>query len=302
MFKYLLLLLTMSSPCWAMTFPLPESGDVVGHVEQGKARHDETLMDIGRRYNIGLQQLQEANPQIDPKQKLHAGVNVVIPNQYILPENSERQGLVINLAEQRLYFFPKNKNEVIIEPVGIGREGKWQTPIGLTKITKKQIDPPWHPTNNVRQEAAKHGTPIPSVFPAGPNNPLGKYVLRLGWATYLIHGTNDPETVGGRVSAGCIRLLPDAIAKLFDDIEVGMPVRVINQPYKIGWLDNQLYLEAHQLLSENQPLLPATKAALVSTIMAKLTQVKALINWREVKQAVESGAGLPTKIANKYSE
>ncbi|MBI2784950.1 MAG: L,D-transpeptidase family protein [Legionella longbeachae] len=240
------------SVTYAITLVLPAAGDVVGKVQYISAGPNETIDEIGRRFDIGYYEMVRANPQVDLKHSLAASSQIVIPSQFILPSVS-RKGIVINLAEYRLYYFPENENVVLTFPVGIGRKG-WITPIGITKIIAKQVNPKWSPTENLRAEALKYGDPLPDTFPSGPHNPLGKYTLRLGWPTFLIHGTNRPEGVGARVSAGCIRMLPEDIEYLFGLISVGTQVRIINEPVKIGKQDGALFLQIHPLLSEEKDL------------------------------------------------
>lgn len=232
----------------ATTWVLPNEGDMVGELQYASPLPGETLADVGIRFDMGYYEMRNANPRVDALRPLAPGTRLLIPSQYILPSGT-RQGLVINLAEYRLYYYPPGDNVVITYPVGIGREG-WNTPLGETKVTSKERDPVWRPTDNVRAEAAKHGTPIPDVFPPGIGNPLGRHVLRLGWPTYLIHGTNRRDGVGSRVSAGCIRMMPEDIEFLFDLVAPGTPVRVVNQSVKTGYDKGSLYLEVHPLLDK----------------------------------------------------
>lgn len=276
----------------ALTLPLPKEGSVIGSVQKAESKSGETLSDVGRRYDVGLHEMNVANPGVSTAKRLRSGTSLIIPTQYILP-NVPRKGMVINLAELRLYYYPKERNVVMTEPVGIGREGHWRTPVGLTSITKKEIDPHWRPTANVRAEAAKHGMPIPSVFPPGPDNPLGKYILRLGWPTYLIHGTNRPEGVGSRVSAGCIRMLPEDAKTLYNIVPVGTQVRVINEPYKAGWKGSDLYFEAHPPLEENKKQYASNKVAAVETIQAQTHGTNAMVRWKRVKKLTEAYSGMP---------
>lgn len=235
--------LFMTEQALAQRFILPgASNDVIGSNKTIFARDGQTLADIGRENGVGYYEMVNANPHISPVRRLSTAWKVLIPGQFILPPG-ERKGIVINLAELRLYYYPEGTNIVITHPVGIGKENGWETPTGVTKVIKKEEDPIWRPTVRVRAEAARRGYPIPKVFPPGPDNPLGRHLLRLGWHTYLIHGTNQVQSIGGRVSAGCIRLLPDAIQELYDMVPVGTQVRVINQPFKAGWSKGRLYLK-----------------------------------------------------------
>ncbi|MGQ3891086.1 L,D-transpeptidase family protein [Legionella sp. CNM-4043-24] len=253
-FKRLLLAVAVciSSSSFASTWVLPDKGDLVGEVQYATSLPGETLAEAGVRFDIGYYEMRNANPRVDPLRTLAPGTRLLIPSLYILPPG-KRQGLVINLAEYRLYYYPPGDNVVVTAPVGIGREG-WNTPIGETRVTAKERDPIWRPTDNVRAEAARHGTPIPNSFPPGAGNPLGRHVLRLGWPTYLIHGTNRRDGVGSRVSAGCIRMTPEDIESLFDQVPVGTPVRVINQSVKTGYDKGKLYMEVHPLLEQSRNL------------------------------------------------
>ena len=125
-----------------------------------------------------------------------AGKDIVIPGRRILP-NVPHEGVVINLPEHRLYYFPKRKKnepqKVITYPVSIGKMD-WHTPLGETRIVGKTKNPSWHPPESVRKEHAERGDPLPAVVKPGPDNPLGAYSMRLGITpgAYLIHGTNNP--------------------------------------------------------------------------------------------------------------
>lgn len=295
---WLIVCLMGSQQAMAAILALPSKGDIVGRVSQVHAREGETLAEVGRRYSIGYVEILRANPKLDPSKPLHSSTKVLIPGQFILPA-VPRRGIIINLAELRLYFFPKGQNVVITEPVGIGREGGWQTPIGKTTVTVKQTNPKWRPTFNVRAEAAKQGTPIPYEFPPGPDNPLGKHVLRLGWPTYLIHGTNRPEGVGARVSAGCIRMFPEGVALLYDEVKVGTEVRVINQPFKLGRRDGKLYFEAHAPLSEQQDNYSQSHSELVQKILNQAKQQFGQIHWTDVQKAIQQSNGIPQQIAER---
>ncbi|MCE0723650.1 MULTISPECIES: L,D-transpeptidase family protein [Legionella] len=232
----------------ATTLVIPATGDVVGEVQYAQSELNETIDEIGKRFDVGYYELLRTNPQIDPRRSLAISSGLIIPTQYILP-NVPRKGIVINLAEYRLYYFPENENVVITFPVGIGREG-WNTPLGVTKIVAKEANPKWRPTENLRAEAEKNGDFLPDEFPSGPYNPLGQHAMRLGWPTFLIHGTNKLDGIGKRVSAGCIRMYPADIEYLFRMVPIGTPVRVINEPVKIGKYEGGWVVQIHPPLSE----------------------------------------------------
>ena len=275
---------------FATTLVMPPDGDVVGDVEYAHPQAGETLAEVGLRYDIGYYEMLNANPGIDPHSPLSPNLRLLIPSQYILPP-APRQGIIVNLAEYRLYFFPKNDNVVITYPVGIGHKG-WSTPLGLTKVVGKQANPSWHPTAKLIAEASRNGVAIPDVFPPGSGNPLGKHVLRLGWPTYLIHGTNRTDGIGERVSAGCIRMLPNDIEYLFEFVTVGTSVRVINEALKFGSLNGASYMEAHPLLAEQKHVHLQRLAA--SQLAQK--NMHGSINQRLVSNELSHPTGIPRKL------
>ncbi len=282
---------------FALEFPLPSGqNNVVGKVQFVKAGMGDTAADVSRRYDVGIYELMRANPGVAHNSTFHLGRELVIPTQFILPPGP-REGIVINLAEFRLYYYPKGQNIVITEPVGIGKEGEdWSTPTGKTKVVSKHEDPVWRPTAMVRADAAANGTPIPAMFPAGPDNPLGKHTLRLSWATYLIHGTNNPGLVGARVSAGCIRMFPEDIKNLYEIVPLGTPVLVLNQPFKAGWDNGELLFEAHQPLKEQAYKYRKNMIDVVNAVQKSLINTATMVRWSLVQQAVKVADGVPIQI------
>jgi len=227
--------------------------DVVGSTQIIKAKDEDTLSDIARRFNVGYEELASANPTVDPWLP-KAGTDVVIPTRFVLPD-APRSGIVINLAAMRLFYFPKVKpgepQTVITHPIGIGRV-EWRTPEGTTKIVAKTEAPSWTPTPAIRKEHAADGDPLPAKVPPGPDNPMGTHALKLGWPEYAIHGTNKPPSIGLRGSHGCLRLYPEDIVRIYDQVPVGTPVAVVNQPQLVGWLDNTLYMQTYPALEDDK--------------------------------------------------
>lgn len=293
----LLAMLLISTPSVrALTFNLPAAGDdLIGEIMRVETAHDDTLSNIARMYDLGFLEIKEANPGIDawlPGE----GTRIVLPMQFILPPGP-RQGIVINLAELRLYYYPEGTDKVITYPLGIGREG-WSTPTGNTRITKKTQNPSWHPPDSIREEAELQGRILPKVVNPGPDNPLGEYALYLSLSSYLLHGTNKPSGVGMRVSHGCVRLYPEDIRELFSTVKVGVPVRIVNQPYKAGWFKGKLYVEAHAPLSEQakdgQNFTPMVKA-----VLSALKDQTVKPNWEIMRLIAESKLGIPTHLPLK---
>ena len=244
----------------ATTYPLPENsldgvvGDTAERVTITNAKQEDTLLDIARRFDIGQNEILRANPKVD-RWMPGEGAKVKLPNSRILPD-TPRKGLVLNLPEYRIYYYPTDKkNEpqsVTTNPISIGRLD-WNTPLGETKIIAKTKNPTWTPPQSIKDEHAAKGEILPNVVPAGPDNPLGLFALRLGIPGYLIHSTNKPYGVGMRVSHGCIRMYPEDIESLFPEISIGEPVYIVNQPIKVGWLKDTLYIEIHPDLEGEEP-------------------------------------------------
>ncbi len=246
------------APIASDEFVLVPGSDVVGELQVIRARYEDTFVDIARAYGIGFDELVDANPAVDPWLP-GAGTPVVLPTRFVLPD-APRDGIVLNIAAKRLFYFPKpaagEPARVITHPIGIGREG-WSTPLGTTKVVSKVKDPVWTVPASIRREHAEAGDPLPARVKAGPDNPLGAYALRLGFPSYLIHGTNKPSGIGMRVSHGCIQLFPENIESLFGQVAVGTPVRIVNQPRLFGWQDGNLWFEAHPALEDDKRNLDA---------------------------------------------
>ncbi len=225
---------------------------VIGEPQIVYTTKDNTFSDLAREYGLGFDELVAANPDVDPWLP-GENVPVLLPTQYVLPD-VPRRGLVLNIASKRLFYFPKvaegHPVQVLTYPIGIGRIG-WQTPLGATEVVAKAKDPVWYVPASVRRENEELGYAAPAVVQPGPDNPLGHRVLKLAMSGYLIHGTNQPYGVGMRVSHGCVRLYPENIETLYEMVEIGEPVTIINEPYLAGWRDGELYFESHLPLADD---------------------------------------------------
>lgn len=282
----------------AQTFDIPATGDgLVGNITVVRAHQEDTLSDIARAHQVGFDEIVRANPQVDPWLP-GEGTGVIVPMWHILPI-APQQGIVLNLPEMRIYYYPPPQNgkpaTVMTFPVSIGRMD-WSTPLGVTRVTAKVVNPSWYPPASVRAEHAAEGDDLPAVVPPGPDNPLGEYAIQLGIPGYFIHGTNKPYGIGMRVTHGCVRLYPEDIRLLFREVPVGTPVRIINQPYKAGWYRGVLYFEAHPPLEElntdaSRNLTPATRVVMNAT-----TRPSARVDWERVTRAAIESRGLPIAI------
>jgi L,D-transpeptidase ErfK/SrfK len=279
----------------ALVFKLPPVEDqVVGETEIISSEEGDTTYKIGRIYELGKDELLHANPQLPEQGRIQPGTAITIPARFILP-NTPHVGITINLAEKRLYFYPKDTSEVITEPIAIGREG-WDTPEIHTQIVQKIINPEWVAPNTIIEYSAEKGIDIPKVAMPGPNNPLGQFALRLGNWVVLIHGTNEPPAIGKRVSSGCIRMYPEDIALLFEKVEKNTPVYIINEPFKVGQQNNRLYLEVHQPMTEQHETSFSIKEKVYALIKKTTGDNNASVQWQTVNEIVRQQSGIPELI------
>jgi len=275
-----------------------EAGEAAN--KQTVAKKEEDLLDIARRFDLGQNEIIRLNPKVD-RWLPTVGEKIQLQSERLLPD-APRTGLVLNLPEFRLYYFPKAQKDkaatVITHPISIGRQD-WDTPLGQTKIVQKKENPTWTPPESIKKEHAAKGDPLPDVVAAGPNNPLGLYAMRLGIPGYLIHSTNKPYGVGLRVSHGCIRMYPEDIARLFPMVKVNSVVTIVNQAVKVGWYENSLYIEVHPPLEEHQTdnLLDI---ALDSIELAN-DGVLPVISGGALNKALTDQQGLPIKIYERPS-
>jgi len=284
-------------------FEITPEQHVIGQIQVTRSTKEDTLSDIARRFNLGYEEIVRANPKVDPWLP-GEGTEIVVPTQFVIP-NAPREGVVINVPQMRLFYFPKPKKDepqlVYTFPIGIGRVG-WATPLGTTKVVRRQKDPTWRPTPSILKEHKENGDPLPAVVGPGPDNPLGRYAFYLGWPSYLIHGTNKPAGVGLRSSHGCIRLYPEDIELLFSMMPVGTKVRVVNEPFVFGFQDDKLYLQAFEVLEDDTRDWKKAQKKLVSKslgekIQKELKKRNEEVSWDLIAAVSHEPRGIPLVIS-----
>ncbi|MDZ7321185.1 L,D-transpeptidase family protein [Kosakonia sacchari] len=283
----------------AAEYPLPADGSrVIGQNQTYTVQAgDKNLQAIARHFDTAAMLILEANNTIAPVPR--PGTIVTIPSQMILPD-TPREGIVVNLAELRLYYFPPGKNSVQVYPIGIGQQGL-ETPVSVTRVSQKIPNPTWTPTAGIRARSLANGIELPPVIPAGPNNPLGRFALRLGIGNgeYLIHGTNAQDSVGLRVSSGCIRMNAPDIQALFAQVAAGTRVTIINEPVKYAVEpDGRHFIEVHrplaQKVEENTQTVPITFSSALEAFIHNAGGDSGMIT-----QALNRRAGYPIAIPVK---
>jgi L,D-transpeptidase ErfK/SrfK len=276
-------------------FEVEPDQNVVGTVFSVETRDNDTLPDIARHFGLGYNDITRANPVVSawtprPNSK------VILPLKFILPDGP-RKGIVLNLANMRLFYYPKRElGKVLTFPVGIGRDG-WNTPMGLTSVAVKTPNPVWHVPSSIHKEHAQKGHILPAAVRAGPDNPLGQYAMRLAIGSYLIHGTNKPFGIGMQISHGCVQMYPEDIEVLFHKVSVGTPVRIIHQPYLLAWHNNDIYLEANEPIGKWFLGMPRLKKQTIKDLrkLSKLYHVS--VDWDKVNSILDRADGIPTPVS-----
>jgi len=214
------------------------------------SRSTKTRSTTRRKIQPRIRGIDSRQPGVDPWLP-GAGKSLVVPGRHILPPGPH-EGIVVNLPEHRLYYYPKPKRggpiEVITYPVSIG---KWIGARRWASLTssKKEKDPTWYPPESVRKEHAEAGDPLPAKVGPGPNNPLGAYAMPPRRRQWHVPDSRHEQSiaVGLAVTHGCIRMYPNDVAALFPLIPVGTPVRLINEPVKVAWIDGELFSKPTRL-------------------------------------------------------
>jgi L,D-transpeptidase ErfK/SrfK len=286
----------ISSPIhslYALAFDMPSpQNDIVGKFQTIQSNEKENFLTLGERYNIGYHELEEANPGISPWH-IPMDTTILIPQRYILPKM--RRGIVINLAELRLYYFPEQSGSVMTYPVGIGKKA-WNTPVISTEIKQKRKNPYWYMPTSIQAELRARGETFQAVVPPGSTNPLGKYAMNLGIEGYLIHGTNSHVGIGLRITHGCIRLYPEDIEELYNRVPLGTPVTIINEPIKIGLENNVIFLESTRPLGEDQVHQSTTYNLSWVQNEIKALHLPTQVDWDQVKIVLDAHRGIPVAV------
>jgi L,D-transpeptidase ErfK/SrfK len=273
---------------------------VVGEDLHVKTHYSDTLVEIARRYGLGYEEINRANPKVDPWLP-GEGTDIVIPGRHILPPGP-RDGIIVNIPEHRIYYFPKPKKgqtpTVVTYPVSIGKMD-WQTPMGLTHVVSKEKNPTWNPPASVRAEHLANNDPLPAgVIKSGPDNPLGLFAMRLAIhpGDYLIHGTNNPLAVGMAVTHGCIRMYPEDVAAIFPTVPVGTKVYLINVPLKVAFVDGDLLLEAHPPVDAQGQTIDPVLSKFEDLLNQALGATTTAVNWDIAVDTLKKADGIPVLV------
>ena len=285
-------------PTAAGEYPLAAGQKVIGEIREYVVQPGEGMNDIARKFDVGYTALAAANPGVDQFTP-GVGRRLIIPSLYILPD-TPRQGIVMNLGQYRMFYFPPGGDRVFTYPIGVGVIG-WKTPLGATRVVRKDTNPTWYPPPSIRAERPE----LPAIVPPGPDNPLGTYALYLGWPRFLIHDTNKPDGVGRNVSHGCIHLYPDDIAELYPMVTTGTSVRAVNQPVTAGWNGNQLLVKVFPSQSQveeidiDHPVTHEPAQGVDRLVQAEAGSLRDLVDWGAVRRAASQRTGMAVVVADR---
>jgi len=289
----------------AASYSLPIAGnDLLGEIQYVEIKDQETLLDVARKYDLGFNEISDANPGVDPWLP-RQGTRIVLPTRFVLPQ-APRKGIVVNLAEMRLYYFPvpvkNNPQKVITHPIGIGRQGL-STPRGEYDIRMKIENPSWTMPDSVYEDLLKQGViPIQRLVPPGPDNPLGKFAMVLDNDGLLIHGTNKPFSIGMRVSRGCLRLYPEDIRSLVAAVPKGTPVSIVDQPYKFGFDNNVLFIEAHEPIVNTEKRQSVNLTPVVAGVVTAGIKRLSTPEWQHIVNLAGRHTGVPMPIVRSVAQ
>lgn len=286
------------STALANTYSMPGANNsVIGDVSYTSAWSGETLVGIGQRNNVGLNAMVNANPGLGDNARLSAGKQIKVPSKFLLPP-LPRKGIVVNVAEMRMYYYPEGTDSVMTFPIGIGKLGK-TIPLGNTSITRKTVNPTWTPPESIRSFNRDQGIELPYAMGPGPDNPLGPYAIYLRIPTFLIHSTIFPESIGRRASFGCVRMHETDIKQFFPLVQPGTPVAIVDMPTKVAWNGNNLFIETHPATEENPD---KGMTSVMSSVQEALPHHGAVIvNWQAVAYLADQRDGIPHEIGVKVN-
>jgi lipoprotein-anchoring transpeptidase ErfK/SrfK len=297
-----LLVITISIRVYAASYLIPSNGsDIIGALQVITIKRGDTFQQLGMTYGITPHELEAANPQIANPTRLRVGQTLIIPSLFILPKYHD--GIVINLSELRLYYFDNTNGIVYTYPISAGRAG-WRTPTANTYVTRKKENPTWYVPKSIYEYTLQtKGIELPPFIGPGPRNPLGHYGIYLAKRGYLIHGTNAPQQIGLYISSGCIRMYNHDVEELYNMVNIKTPVHIVHHPEKVGFKNNQLYLEVHEALYLNEE--PNHLNTTITKDVIQEAEEKHIhlydIDWGIVNLVTEQKQGIPIIISKDTS-
>jgi len=224
-----------------LTLTLLFVAQIVGTQSIYTVKRGESLTTVGARSGISVRVLASEN-HLGVESHLKVGQVLKLDNRHIVPA-IDGVKIVVNIP-QRMLFFAAAGGTVESFPAAAGKRS-WRTPRGDFTVLTLETDPTWNVPPSIQEEMRSQGKPVLKQVPPSPENPLGKYWIGLSIPGVGIHGTNQPGSIFGLVTHGCVRLHPDDIATLFSQAEIGMPGRFIYEPVLVVRVEESVFVEVH---------------------------------------------------------
>jgi L,D-transpeptidase ErfK/SrfK len=266
--------------------PQPLVGGQFTYVVQ----NGDSLTRIGARFGVNIPVLAAANG-LSSSSRLREGQSMIIDNRHIVPEVVS-DGILINIPQRMLYLF-KQEKVTRAYPVGLGRPD-WPTPTGSFMVASKEENPVWDVPKSIQEEMRREGKIVQEQVPPCPENPPGKHWMGLSISGFGIHGTIAPASIYRFQTHGCIRLHPDDIAALFEEVTRGTVARFIYQRVIVARTADRVFLEVHRDVYGKQP---DALAALVAA--ARAGNFASLLDWEKAKAIIAHQEGIAREITKK---
>jgi L,D-transpeptidase ErfK/SrfK len=253
-------------------------------------RRGDSLTSIGARFGVDSRVVAATNG-LSPSSVLREGHSLLIDNRHVIPQGLS-DGILVNIPQRMLYLF-RNDRLAQAYPVGLGRRDS-PTPTGSFRIASKEQNPVWDVPKSIQEEMRREGKVVKERVPPCPENPLGKHWMGLSIPGFGIHGTIAPASIYRFQTHGCIRLHPDDIAALFEEVTERAVARFIYQRVIVARVGERLFLEVHPDVYRKQP---DAVAALLAA--APVENLASILDWDIAKAIIAKQEGIAREITKK---
>jgi len=265
-----------------------------GGTIQYDVAHGDSLPLISAKVGVDIRVIALSN-HLNPAQHLVPGQDLIINTKKIVAK-TVYNGIIIDVTAKMLYLFKNGKIELSF-PVGLGMSDwrgitTWQTPIGSFTIERKSRNPVWYVPQSIQEQMRLEGKPVLTEVPPGPDNPLGTYILYTSFPGIAIHETIAPNSIYRFWSHGCIRVLPENIKMLYDEVDVGTQGESVYEPVKAAVTDEG------RILLEVDPDIYGNIPDMMSEVSGRLNALKVAtqVCWDDVKRVVQESSGIAEDI------
>jgi L,D-transpeptidase ErfK/SrfK len=286
----LALAIASAALCGAGQQPTPTAtpGSITGDRWVHVVRNGETWTTLGARMGVDREILARRNG-LTVGVALKPGDALGIDNRHIAPANAEDEELIINLPQRMLFNYWEGAVRGSY-PIAVGRPG-WPTPIGPFSIIEMESDPTWDVPLSIQEEMRKAGKPVVKAVPPGPDNPLGKYWMRLSFGSVGVHGTTAPSSIYRFATHGCIRMHPEDVDDLFHRVALGSRGRIVYEPVLVAFDGVDVFVEVHA-----DPYRRAPNPLWRAQQLIDQSGLRELADPREVARVVREAEGLAVQV------